>query len=244
MEHRRPETPAVELKGVQKTYRGAAVPALAGIDLRVEQGEFVFLTGGSGSGKSTLIKTLILDEKASRGSIRVLGEEITRLPTRRRHELRRRVGTVFQDFKLLGDMTVERNVAYALEINGEETAVVQGRTLEALDLVGLSEKAGSYPNQLSGGEQQRVAVARALVARPRLLLADEPTGNLDPLSSSIVIDLLLAVNSAGTTVLVATHDEHTVNKLMKRVVTLKNGAIISDRRGGYHPERAIWRTRA
>jgi cell division transport system ATP-binding protein len=160
------------------------------------------------------------------------------LRNRRRYELRRQVGTVFQDFRLLPDMTAEQNVAYALEINGETPKVVQGRTMEALELVDLKEKAGAYPGQLSGGEQQRVAVARALIARPRLLLADEPTGNLDPLSSSIVMDLLLAINSAGTTVIVATHDEHIVNRLMQRVITMGHGEVLADRRGGYHIGRS------
>lgn len=228
---------AVQLKRVWKTYRQASAPALKDVSLTIRQGEFVFLTGGSGSGKSTLIKTLILEERATRGSVRVLGEDVTRLRLRRRHELRRTVGTVFQDFRLLPDMTVEKNVAYALEINGETPAVTRGRTLEALELVGLTDKIRAHPDQLSGGEQQRVAVARALVTRPRILLADEPTGNLDPLSSNIVMDLLLAINGAGTTVIVATHDEHVVNRLHKRVVTLHAGEIVSDRRGGYHPDR-------
>jgi len=235
---------AVQLKRVWKTYRQAPAPALKDISLTVRQGEFVFLTGGSGSGKSTLIKTLILEERSTRGTVSILGEDVTRLRLRRRHELRRTVATVFQDFRLLPDMTVEKNVAYALEINGETPSVTRGRTLEALELVGLADKARAHPDQLSGGEQQRVAVARALVSRPRILLADEPTGNLDPLSSNIVMDLMLAINGAGTTVIIATHDEHVVNRLVKRVVTMRDGEIIADRRGGYHHDRRPGRTYA
>jgi cell division transport system ATP-binding protein len=221
-------TNAIELRGVAKRYRGTVRPALDHIDLAVQHGEFVFLTGESGSGKSTLMKLLLLEQRVSRGEIEVLGESITGLWKSRRHELRRRIGTVFQDYRLLPNLTAAANVAFALEIHGEDPEVIRGRSLEALELVGLADKTDRLPGQLSGGEQQRVAVARALVSRPSIVLADEPTGNLDPESTRIVVDLLLAINSAGTTVLCATHDTALVDRLGKRVVTLKNGAIVSD----------------
>ena len=221
-------TNALELRGVTKRYRGTARPSLEHIDLVVRHGEFVFLTGESGSGKSTLMKLLLLEQRVSRGEIEVLGENITGLWKSRRHELRRRMGTVFQDYRLLPNLTAEANVAFALEIHGEDSEVIRGRSIEALELVGLDDKTDRLPSQLSGGEQQRVAVARALVSRPSIILADEPTGNLDPESTRIVIDLLLAINNAGTTVLCATHDAPLVERLGKRVVTLKNGSIIAD----------------
>ena len=224
---------AIEMRGVSKRYRGSPRPAVADLDLRIGHGEFVFLTGESGSGKSTLMKLLLLEQKVSRGSIEVLGEEITGLWKSKRHELRKRIGTVFQDYRLLPNLTAAGNVAFALEVHGEDEDVIRGRSLEALELVGLGGKTGRLPRQLSGGEQQRVAVARAIVARPSIILADEPTGNLDPESTRIVVDLLLAINSAGTTVLCATHDSTLVDRLSKRVVELRNGVVVADRTGGY-----------
>jgi cell division transport system ATP-binding protein len=228
----------VELRGVTKLYPGGTRTALENVDLTVEAGEMVFMTGHSGSGKSSLLKLLIGDERPSRGEIHVLGSAVHALPARDIPHLRRRLGVVFQDYRLLSDLTVHENVAFTLEAIGRPTHELWARSLAALEQVGLADKAFSRTHELSGGEQQRVAIARALVARPQILLADEPTGSLDPATGDGVMDLICSVNDAGTTVIVATHDHHLVNRLQRRVVSLCDGRIVSDRVGGYDaPER-------
>jgi cell division transport system ATP-binding protein len=228
-------TPAIELRSVSCRYPGAVRVALERVDLRVEQGEFVFLTGGSGSGKSTLLRVCLLEERACAGRVHVLGRDVTEAPRSRRHELRQRVGTIFQDYKLLGDRSVAHNVAFALEVAGHDRDTVGSRVEEALALVGLGDRHNTIASHLSGGEQQRVAVARAIAARPRVLLADEPTGNLDPANSHGIFDLLLTLHHGGTTVVVATHDLHTVRRIGMRTLTLDSGVLVEDHQARTEP---------
>ncbi|MHB8398309.1 MAG: cell division ATP-binding protein FtsE [Candidatus Limnocylindrales bacterium] len=230
------ERPVVVLHDVAKEYPNGKV-ALRDIDLVIPEGDFVFLVGPSGAGKSTLIKLLIRDELPTRGEVILDGQDLARLPRRRIAKVRRRIGTVFQDFKLLPTKSVRENVAFALEVTGTPRREIGPAVDGVLAVVGLSEQARQLPSQLSGGEKQRTAIARALVHDPRILIADEPTGNLDPLISWEIIQLLLRVNELGVTVLMATHNAEVVTALRKRVVALEDGRIVRDEVGGaYHRE--------
>ncbi len=217
----------IRLENVTKVYDGNSV-AVADVSLDINKGEFVFLVGPSGSGKSTLIRMILREEDATRGKIWVAGKEITAMSSRQIPELRRTIGTVFQDYKLLPNKTVAENIAFALEVLGQPRVVVRQQTAQVIELVGLAGKEDRYPDQLSGGEQQRVSVARAFVNRPPILLADEPTGNLDPATSVGIMRLLDRINRTGTTVLMATHDHAIVDAMRRRVVALDNGKVTQD----------------
>ena len=228
--------PIIELRDVTKVYPGGHM-ALDRVSLAIDRGEFAFLVGPTGCGKSTLIKTLIRDETATDGSVRIAGRDIGALPEKKIPQLRRNIGTVFQDFKLLPDRTVYDNVAYALQVIGASRAQIRAQVPETLRLVGLSTKLNSYPDQLSGGEQQRVSIARAFVNHPPLLLADEPSGNLDPVTSIGVMQLLYRINKTGTTVVVVTHDREMVDNMRRRVIELYEGRVVRDEvSGGYTEE--------
>ncbi len=220
----------LQLFHVYKQYRGEA-PALADVSLAVEKGEFVFLTGPSGAGKSTLMRLVFCAEAATGGQLIVFGRNVAKVKPSQIPALRRSIGVVFQDFKLLPGRTVAENVAFPLEVRGLAAAEVRRRVTLMLRSVGLELKAGKFPLSLSGGEQQRVAVARALVGDPALLLADEPTGNLDPDRTVEVMDLLHAASARGTTVVVATHDRSLLERYRKRVVALERGRVVSDGAG-------------
>src|SRR5919199_2894023 len=208
--------------------------ALDNISINIEKGEFVFVVGPSGSGKSTLIKLLTKEEEPSRGEVYVAGKNLNSLPRWRVPYLRRNVGCVFQDFKLLPNKTVFENVAFGLEVIGRPKGVVQRQVPQILELVGLGEKLDRFPDELSGGEQQRVSIARAFVNRPLILIADEPTGNLDPATSVEIMKLLDRINRTGTTVLMATHDHAIVDAMRRRGIELENGKVVRDQdRGGY-----------
>ena len=228
--------PIVELRDVTKVYPGGHM-ALDRVSLAIDRGEFAFLVGPTGCGKSTLIKTLIRDETVTDGSVRIAGRDIGALPEKKIPQLRRNIGTVFQDFKLLPDRTVYDNVAYALQVIGAPRSRIRAQVPEILRLVGLSTKLNSYPDELSGGEQQRVSIARAFVNHPPLLLADEPSGNLDPVTSIGVMQLLYRINKTGTTVLVVTHDREMVDNMRRRVIELYEGRVVRDEvSGGYTEE--------
>ena len=228
--------PIIELRDVTKVYPGGHM-ALDRVSLAVDRGEFVFLVGPTGCGKSTLIKTLIRDEEATEGTVSIAGRDIGALPENKIPQLRRNIGTVFQDFKLLPDRTVYDNVAYALQVIGASRAQIRAKVPEMLRLVGLSTKLNSFPDQLSGGEQQRVSIARAFVNHPPLLLADEPSGNLDPVTSIGVMQLLYRINKTGTTVVVVTHDREMVDNMRRRVIELYEGRVVRDEvSGGYTEE--------
>ena len=223
----------ITLDSVSKTY-SAGVPALQSVSLQIEKGEFVFIVGNSGSGKSTLIKLLLKELDPTSGSIRVNGQELTTMKRKQVAKYRRGIGVVFQDFRLLKDRNVFENVAFAQRVIGKSNYIIKRQVPAMLALMGLSEKLMAYPTQLSGGEQQRVAIARALVNKPGLLLADEPTGNLDPKNSWEIMSLLDEINKNGTTVVVVTHNREIVDAMQKRVITMRNGIIISDeQKGGY-----------
>jgi cell division transport system ATP-binding protein len=224
----------ISISNVTKTHRGASRPAVEGVSFEIERGDFVFLVGASGSGKSTLLRLMLREEIASKGEIFVLGQNLVTISSRKVPALRRKLGVVFQDFRLLPNKTVFQNVAFSLEVIGKSSAFISDAVPEVLALVGLEEKAGSYPNELSGGEQQRVALARAIVNKPDLLLADEPTGNLDPTTSAGIVSLLETINQAGTTIVMATHDVGIVDRLKRRVIELRNGVIVrDDKKSGY-----------
>jgi cell division transport system ATP-binding protein len=226
--------PILILNDVTKRYPNGR-EALKDVDLVVPEGDFLFLVGPSGAGKSTLMKLIIRDELATSGEVILDGEHLARLPRRKVPRVRRKIGAVFQDFKLLPSKTVRENIAFALEVTGTPRRKIGPAVERALRLVGLSRQAEQLPRQLSGGEQQRTAIARALVHDPRLIIADEPTGNLDPLISWEIIQLLLRINELGVTVIMATHDADVVTALRKRVVALEEGRIIRDEVGGsYH----------
>ena len=223
----------IALDQVTKTYPGD-VKALKGISLQIKKGEFVFVVGQSGSGKTTLFKLLLKEMEPTSGTIYINNKNLGRLRRRRVPKLRRGIGVVFQDFRLLKDRNVYENIAFAQQGVGAPNRLIKKNVMAMLKLVGLPDKAKSYPNELSGGEQQRVALARALVNNPPLLLADEPTGNLDPKNSWEIMKLLEAINMRGTTVVVVTHNKEIVEKMQKRVITMSEGVIISDeRKGGY-----------
>ena len=222
---------------VTKTYRTATRPALADVSLEVGRGEFVFVVGSSGSGKSTLLRLVIREERATSGRVLVAGRELDRLPDRGVPLLRREIGTVFQDFRLLPNKTVHQNVAFALQVIGKSRAVIRQTVPEILRTVGLEGKEKRLPHQLSGGEQQRVAIARAIVNKPAILLADEPTGNLDPATSREILLLLERINRAGTTVVMATHDHEIVDDFRKRVLELDEGRLVRDQSEGDYGQR-------
>jgi cell division transport system ATP-binding protein len=222
----------IRLDAVTKTYPAGTRPALSCVTLRIDEGEFVYFVGPSGSGKSTLLRLLLREERATSGLVTLDGVDLAAIPDRRVPMLRRTVGCVFQDFRLLPDRTVAGNVAFALDVVGRPRHVVRAVVPEVLGLVGLGGKENRYPDELSGGEQQRVAIARAFVGRPRVLLADEPTGNLDPATSEGIMRLLDAVNRTGTTVLMATHNAALVDARRRRVVELVDGVLVRDEHGG------------
>lgn len=222
----------ISISNVSKHYRGTPRPALNKVNLEVEKGDFVFLVGASGSGKSSLMRLMLREDVPTSGSVHVLGENLVGIPSRRVPFFRRRLGVVFQDFRLLPNKTVAQNVAFSLEVIGKSKGFIQESVPDVLRLVGLDGKADRLPNELSGGEQQRVALARAIVNKPALLLADEPTGNLDPSTSRDIMTLIERINSSGTTVIMATHDRSIVDNLKKRVVELRDGEIIRDQVGG------------
>jgi cell division transport system ATP-binding protein len=228
-------TPVILFDGISKVYSAQPnKPALNNISLRINAGEFLFLVGHSGSGKSTFIRLISRELVATRGRLTVAGEDVIRMRNWRVPYLRRNIGCVFQDFKLLPNKTAFENVAFALEVIGKSRHIVRTQVPEVLRLVGLEDKLDQYPDQLSGGEQQRVSIARAIVNRPPLLICDEPTGNLDPQTSLGIMRLLDRINRTGTTILVATHDREMVDSLRKRVVTLENGYLVRDQeKGGY-----------
>ncbi|MEY4554393.1 MAG: hypothetical protein RL197_820 [Actinomycetota bacterium] len=224
----------ISIEKVSKTYKGANRAALDSVSIEIEKGDFVFLVGASGSGKSSLLRMMLREDVPSKGSIFVLGENLISIPARRVPYFRRNIGMVFQDFRLLPNKTVFQNVAFCLEVIGKAPAFIAEAVPSVLKLVGLEGKQDRYPNELSGGEQQRVALARAIVNKPQLLLADEPTGNLDPATSQEIVNLLERISAAGTTIVMATHDRGIVDRLKRRVVVLKDGQIVSDDRGvGY-----------
>ena len=217
---------------VSKTYSRKARPALDGVSLEILKGEFVFLVGASGSGKSTLIRMVLREESPTAGEVHVLGQRLKALPNRRVPFFRRNLGVVFQDFRLLNNKTVYENVAFTLQVIGKSRGFISEAVPDVLKTVGLAGKASRLPHELSGGEQQRVAIARAVVNRPPILLADEPTGNLDPSTSAGIMALLARINEGGTTVVMATHEASIVNEMQKRVVELDAGVIMRDEAHG------------
>jgi cell division transport system ATP-binding protein len=224
----------IKLDNVTKLYAASSRPALDRVSIEIEKGEFVFLIGASGSGKSTVLRLLLREELANAGRVTVDGRDLGRLPGRKVPDLRRRIGCVFQDFRLLPKKNVYDNVAFALEVINKSQKQIKRTVPEVLELVGLEGKALRLPNELSGGEQQRVAIARAFVNRPLVLLADEPTGNLDPDTSQGIMALLERINRTGTTVLMATHDNNIVDAMRRRVVELENGHVVRDQSRGVY----------
>ena len=218
----------IRFENVTKVYDATSRPALDSVSLEVDRSEFVFLVGASGSGKSTFIRLVLKEDSASRGAVYVAGQNVANIPSWRVPRLRRGIGVVFQDFRLLPNKTVFANVAFAMQVIGKSRAVIRETVPEVLKTVGLEGKNNRMPHELSGGEQQRVAIARAIVNRPGILLADEPTGNLDPTTSMGIMKVLDRINSNGTTVVMATHDDDIVNTMRKRVVELRNGAVVRD----------------
>nr|WP_296780844.1 cell division ATP-binding protein FtsE [Rhodococcus sp. (in: high G+C Gram-positive bacteria)] len=224
----------ISTSNVSKSYKTSTRPALDNVTVSVDKGEFVFLIGPSGSGKSTFMRLLLKEETPTSGDIHVADFHVNRLSSRRVPKLRQSMGCVFQDFRLLQQKTVVENVAFALEVIGKPRSMIKRTVPEVLDLVGLGGKSDRLPTELSGGEQQRVAIARAFVNRPLVLLADEPTGNLDPDTSQDIMMLLERINRTGTTVLMATHDNHIVDSMRRRVVELDNGRVVRDEARGVY----------
>ena len=227
----------IRFEKVTKSYQGQTRPALANVDVCIDNGEFVFLVGASGSGKSTFLRLVLREARPTEGQVFVAGKEVNRLAGWKVPGLRRRIGMVFQDFRLLPNKTVAENVGFALQVIGKPKRVIAQAVPETLELVGLSGKGNRMPDELSGGEQQRVAIARAFVNRPMILIADEPTGNLDPSTSVGIMKLLDRINRTGTTVMVASHDSGVVDQMRKRVIELDDGSVVRDQaRGvyGYH----------
>jgi cell division transport system ATP-binding protein len=226
----------IRIKNVEKKYKNG-VTAIYDLNLAIEKGSFVFVIGGSGSGKSTLIKMLYREEKPTAGQVIVGGLDVAKLKDRKVYKLRRKLGIVFQDYRLLPKLTVYENVAFALECIGEKKDEIRKKVLKALEEVGLKNKIHNFPDQLSGGEQQRVAIARAIVNDPKLLLCDEPTGNLDPEKSMEIMKVLEDINkNRGTTIIMATHDKEIVNKMKKQVITLKDGRLVKFKQKGTYVE--------
>ncbi len=226
----------IRISDVEKTYKTGTV-ALYDLNLSIKKGEFVFVIGASGSGKSTLIKMLYREEKPDKGSIIIGGINVAKLRNGKVYILRRKLGVVFQDFKLLPKLTVYENVAFAMEVFAYDKKEIHKRVMEVLELVGLKNKVRQYPDQLSGGEQQRVVIARAIANKPKLLICDEPTGNLDPETSMEIMKVLDEINKMGTTIIMATHDRDIVDKMKKRVIMLEEGKLIKDiEKGKYYNE--------
>lgn len=222
----------ISLKSVTKNYKGSPRPALNQVSLEIDKGDFVFLVGASGSGKSSLMRLMLREDIPNSGSVHVLGENLVGLPQRRVPFFRRKLGVVFQDFRLLPNKTVAENVAFSLEVIGKSRGFIQEAVPDVLRLVGLAEKNDRLPSELSGGEQQRVALARAIVNKPAILLADEPTGNLDPTTSEGIMSLIDSINRSGTTVVMATHDRSIVDRMQRRVIELSHGEIVRDQATG------------
>ncbi|PPB50765.1 cell division ATP-binding protein FtsE [Arthrobacter pityocampae] len=227
----------IRFDDVTKTYDTTAQPALDAVSLDIDRGEFVFLVGASGSGKSTFIRLVLKEDRASRGAVYVAGQNVANIPSWRVPRLRRGIGVVFQDFRLLPNKTVFANVAFAMQVIGRSRAVIRETVPDVLATVGLEGKDNRMPHELSGGEQQRVAIARAIVNRPGILLADEPTGNLDPTTSMGIMKILDTINQNGTTVVMATHDDDIVNTMRKRVVELRSGSVVRDDAQGIYVGR-------
>ena len=228
----------IRMINVEKTYK-TGVTAIYDLNLTIEKGEFVFVIGATGCGKSTLIKMLYREERPTSGTINIGGINVSKLRNRNVYKIRRKIGVVFQDFRLLPKSTVYENVAFALEIFGLPNSEIHEKVLKALELVGLKHKAKNYPNQLSGGEQQRVAIARAIVNGPKLLICDEPTGNLDERTSMEIMKVLEEINKLGTTIIMVTHDTEIVNKLKKRVILLDSGRVVKDYKEGEYVHENI-----
>ena len=230
----------IEIKGCSKVYKNG-VTGLANLDLEIDKGEFVFVIGQTASGKSTLIKLLYREERPTSGSVVVGGIDVAKLRNSKIYKLRRKLGVVFQDFKLLPKLTVYENVAFGLETLGLKNDDIRPKVNKALERVGLKDRARSFPNQLSGGEQQRVCIARAIVNDPKLLICDEPTGNLDPETSKEIMDVISSINKElGTTVVMATHDKDIVNRMKKRVVVIENGVKVGDKmKGSYKVHESL-----
>jgi cell division transport system ATP-binding protein len=221
----------IEMQNVYKTYPNGVV-ALNDVSVRIKQGEFVYVVGPSGAGKSTFIKMMYREEKPTSGTIMVHGVNLEKLKDSKVPLLRRNIGVVFQDFKLLPKLTVYENVAFALEVIEEPPKVIRQKVMEVLELVGLKHKVRSYPSELSGGEQQRVSIARSIVNSPKIVIADEPTGNLDPETSWGIMELFEKINSRGTTIVMATHNREIVNTIRRRVIAMENGKIVRDEAKG------------
>ncbi len=224
----------IRFEHVSKMYDGQSKAALSDVSVEIEKGEFVFLVGTSGSGKSTFLRLVLREARPSRGHILVAGKDLNRLASWRVPQMRRQIGIVFQDFRLLPNKTVRENVAFALQVIGKPRSHIRKTVPEVLELVGLSGKEDRLPDELSGGEQQRVAIARAFVNRPMILIADEPTGNLDPGTSIGIMKLLDRINRTGTTVVMATHDASIVDQMRKRVIELENGYVVRDETRGVY----------
>ncbi|MFO1537512.1 MAG: cell division ATP-binding protein FtsE [Actinomycetota bacterium] len=223
----------IRFENVTKTYKAGST-ALRNVSADVQKGEFVFLVGPSGSGKSTFLRLLLREEVPSEGRIVVAGRDISRMSHWKVPQLRRNIGTIFQDFKLLPTKTVYENVAFAMEVIGRPRNVIKTQVPQVLDLVGLAKKSGRFPNELSGGEQQRVSIARAFVNRPLIILADEPTGNLDPATTVGIMRILDRINRTGTTIMMATHDQRIVDAMRRRVVELDHGSLVRDQARGVY----------
>jgi cell division transport system ATP-binding protein len=223
----------IRFEDVTKVFKGDVV-ALRDVSLEIAKGEFVFVVGPSGSGKSTMLRLLLRDEVATRGRVLVAGRDISRLGSWKVPQLRRNIGCVFQDFKLLPNKTVYENVAFALEVIGRPKHIVRTQVPQILDLVGLAKKARNFPTELSGGEQQRVSIARAFVNRPLIVLADEPTGNLDPATTVGIMRILDRINRTGTTIVMATHDQRIVDAMRRRVIELDHGQLVRDQARGVY----------
>lgn len=224
----------IRFENVTKLYKGASRPALDDVSVDIEKGEFVFLVGASGSGKSTFLRLALREERPTSGNIWVAGKDLNKLPSWKVPLLRRQIGCVFQDFRLLPNKTVAGNVAFALEVIGRPSSEIKRVIPNVLELVGLEGKEDSYPNEISGGEQQRVAIARAFINRPAVLIADEPTGNLDPETSVGIMKLLDRINRIGTTVVMATHDVAIVDQMRKRVIEIDTGHVVRDQARGVY----------
>ncbi len=222
----------IEFDDVYKMYPNGT-NALNGVNFKIQDGEFVFIVGPSGAGKSTIIKMLMCEDKPTSGDVVVNDYNVKKIKKRRIPHLRRTMGVVFQDFRLIDSMTVFENVAFSMRVIGASRRVIRRRVPYVLGIVRLGHKSKNYPNELSGGEQQRVALARALVNNPRMIIADEPTGNVDPTMAQEIMELLTEINKMGTTVIVVTHDKNLVDRFNKRVITLRDGKIVGDQTGGY-----------
>src|ERR1700710_455523 len=229
----------IRFDAVSKSYPGTSRPALNSVTLEVLKGEFGFLVGASGSGKSSFLRLILDEEKPTKGNIHVLGQHVNTLPSRKVPYFRRNMGVVFQDFRLLPQKTVYDNVAFTLQVIGKSKGFIQEAVPDTLKMVGLGSKSSRFPHELSGGEQQRVAIARAVVNKPAILLADGPTGNLDPQTSAGIMNLLERINLGGTTVLMATHEAGIVDKMQRRVIELISGQIVRDERGGSYQTTSI-----